>query len=183
MSVPALLRRLRGRLPTRLQPVVSRRFLKFCTVGATGVVVNLAGLWLFMQVGVRSSFASAAAIEVSILSNFVVNELWTFRDQRGGGTVGGRVVRFQLVSLVGAAMQWGVFLLGNLAWLWLVDGAAAWGAWAGEDALGTLARRMVLSPPDVGVGAYVAQLIGIGVATGWNFLANFYWTWAERAEG
>ena len=35
----------------------------------------------------------------------------------------------------------------------------------------------VASPPDVGNLKFFSQLLGIGLATFWNFLANFYWTW------
>mgnify|MGYP002631884079 CR=1 FL=1 len=178
-------RRLRARLPTWLQPLLTRQFVKFCSVGASGVVVNLGCLWLFQRLGLRSSFASAWAIEVSILSNFVVNELWTFREHRHAGSPGGRAVRFQLVSLVGAALQWLVFLAGNVGWLWLRDGGEAVATYfaGSEDAWRRYLLRPVTSPPAVGIGTYVAQLIGIGVATGWNFLANFRWTWRARHSG
>lgn len=164
-----------------VRPIFTTRFLKFCAVGASGVVVNLGVLAALTAVGVRSSLASAWAIEVSILSNFAVNELWTFRDQREGGTLVGRAARFQLVSLVGALVQWVVFLAGNVALLRWFEGPGAVAAYFAGD--GTVferfVQRPVLDPPDVGHGVYLAQLVGIGVATGWNFLANFYWTWRE----
>ncbi len=178
---PLVVQRLRSRLPRALQPIVTRQFIKFCSVGASGVFVNLGCLWLFQRLGLRSSFASAWAIEVSILSNFVVNELWTFREHRGEGSARWRAVRFQAVSLVGAAVQWVVFLAGNVGWLWLFEGGEAVDAYfAGGEGWRRYLVRPVVDPPDVGIGIYVAQLAGIGVATGWNFLANFYWTWKAR---
>lgn len=145
-------------------------------------MVNLGVLALLTALGMRSSLASAWAIEVSILSNFAVNELWTFRDQREGSSLAGRAARFQLVSLVGALVQWVVFLAGNVALLWWLDGRAALDAYfAGPgDLFDRFVRRPVLDPPEVGAGVYLAQLAGIAVATGWNFLANFYWTWRDR---
>lgn len=166
----------------RLRPLLSARFLKFCAVGASGVVVNLGVLALLTALGMRSSIASAWAIEVSILSNFAVNELWTFRDQRAGSSLAGRAARFQLVSLVGAVVQWVVFLAGNVALLWWIAGPGALDAYFGGEGsvFDRYVRRPVLDPPAVGAGVYLAQLAGIGVATGWNFLANFYWTWRDR---
>lgn len=170
------------RLPTRLAPLFTAQFIKFAAVGASGVLVNLGAFSAFLALGVRSSVASALAIQVSILSNFAVNELWTFRGHRTGGSVLGRAARFQLVSLVGAVMQWTVFIAGNVAWLWALDGSAAFDEYfAGAEGITGRLQRSVVEPPDVGVWLYVSQLAGIGVATGWNFLANFYWTW--RAHG
>ena len=165
--------------PSHLAPFFSSKFLKFCAVGASGVVVNLGVLAALRALDMRSSFASAWAIEVSILSNFIMNELWTFRDQRGGGTALARAGRFQLVSLVGALMQWTVFLVGNLGCLWWLSGGTAVDAYfsAGESGLMGSLQHLIMDPPDVGNGIYLSQMVGIGVATVWNYLANFYWTW------
>ena len=167
----------------RLAPFLSSKFLKFCTVGASGVVVNLGAMALLLSAGLRSSSASALAIEISILSNFVVNELWTFRDQRDGGTVLGRALRFQAVSLVGALIQWTVFLGMNVVFFCWYSDTAAFSAYfsGGEGLIETYVLRPIVNPPDVGFAIYGSQLLGIGVATVWNYLANFYWTWRKEA--
>ena len=68
-----------------LHSFFSLRFLKFCTVGASGVVVNLVLLAIFADgLGIQVNLASALAIEASINSNFSINEIWTFRDRRAG---------------------------------------------------------------------------------------------------
>ncbi|MBA3825119.1 MAG: glycosyltransferase [Ktedonobacterales bacterium] len=56
------------------------RFWKFALVGASGVVVNLALFALFQHLQARPWVAIAAATEVSILSNFALNVVWTWRD-------------------------------------------------------------------------------------------------------
>ncbi|MCA9545895.1 MAG: GtrA family protein [Myxococcales bacterium] len=168
-------------IPHRLRPFFTPRFIKFGLVGASGVVVNLGALWLGLRLGLRSTAASALAIQLSILSNFAVNELWTFAELRPGTRLG-RIVRFQLVSLVGAAVQFGVFVGANLAalrWQGGPGSLAAYFAQAQPGVLGWL-QHPVLDPPDVGLWVYVSQLVGIGVATAWNFLANMKWTWGER---
>jgi len=171
------------RLLDSLRPIFTVRFLKFCAVGASGVLVNLAVLWLLTELEVRASFASAWAIEVSILTNFVINERWTFADRSQGSLVG-RAVRFQLVSLVGGILQWLVFLGGIVVALRLLDGPEAIEQYFAGDGpfFQHYVQRLVREPPDVGAMVYPAQLAGIAAATGWNFLANFYWTWHRGGE-
>lgn len=164
-------------LASKLKPFFTAQFVKFCSVGASGVLVNLGFLALFGEVmGMRSSVASALAIEISIVSNFLMNEYWTFRDERGEGGLLKRGLRFQLVSFVGALVQWLLFLGVNLVWLWLIFGGLE--AYFAE---GISLLKLIHSPPEVGRWIYASQLFGIGAATAWNFLANFYWTWNQRA--
>ena len=59
------------------------RILKFGIVGATGVVVNMGLLAFFKGVlHIPLWLAGFLAIELSILSNFVLNDIWTWRDRR-----------------------------------------------------------------------------------------------------
>lgn len=166
-------------------PFLTPRFMKFAAVGATGVVVNLGVLALGLgPLGLRSTVASILAIQVSIVSNYLINERWTFADQRQGHWAG-RLARFQLVSLVGAAVQFAVFLVGNLLALAAVGEAGAvadYFALPGA-AVGPLQRYVlhpIVAPPEVGPWVYASQLAGIAVATAWNFLANLRWTWGGK---
>lgn len=60
------------------------RFLKFVAVGATGVFVNNGVLFFTVSSGfLHVQGASLVAIEASILSNFALNNLWTFRHRKG----------------------------------------------------------------------------------------------------
>lgn len=138
-------------LGSKLRGLPIARFLKFCVVGGSGVVVNY-GIYLpFTRwLGVLEETALALSIAVSILTNFLLNEAWTFRDRRTGGSSGKlrRLGRFYLVSLGGAAIQWGVSML---CFRWL------------------------------GIDDRLAVLVGIGVATAWNFVLNLLWTWKKSA--
>ncbi len=59
------------------------RFLKFAIVGASGVVVNNGLLWLLVEFTALPFYlCSVIAIETSILSNFMLNDIWTWRDRR-----------------------------------------------------------------------------------------------------
>jgi putative flippase GtrA len=160
--------------------------MKFAAVGLSGVGVNLGSLALLRWLGVHTNLASALAIEVSILSNFAVNHWWTFGDRRreAGRSLRGHAVRFHLVSLVGGGIQFLIFVTMNLAWLLLFfDPATIEAYFAGA---GSTFERWVwhplVEPPHVGRLVYLSQILGIGAATVWNYLLNFYWTWAERKE-
>jgi len=135
---------------------------------------------LFLALDLRSSLASALAIEISILSNFLMNEFWTFREDRTGHFLK-RMLLFQVVSLVGALVQWLIFIAMNPLWLWLLEGRAALELYF-QQAQGSALLEPIVNPPEVGLWLYASQLLGIAVATAWNFLANFHWTW-KRREG
>jgi putative flippase GtrA len=159
-----------------IRPLFTARFVKFCAVGASGVLVNLGSLALLADLlGVHVNLAAALAIEISINTNFAINELWTFRDRRReSGRQGRRWLRFHLVSAAGGAIQWLVFIGANLGFALALGG--------GEDPAPGLCEAL-LDPGDVGALKYASQLLGIGVATLWNYFANFHWTWKrERGE-
>jgi len=60
------------------------RIIRFSVVGASGVIVNMGFLALFKGIfHLPLWFAGLIAIEISILSNFALNDLWTWRDRRG----------------------------------------------------------------------------------------------------
>lgn len=92
----------------------AERFGKFCIVGASGVIVNESIYWLLTRPGgLRDIYAVAVSIEMSIISNFVLNDLWSFKDRRSGGagSMALRAFRFNLICGVGAALNYGFFYL------------------------------------------------------------------------
>jgi putative flippase GtrA len=134
------------------------RLLRFAAVGASGIVVNLAALWLFAGVlGVTEIAASAMAIELSILSNFAWNDRFTFRDRRGEAAVGHRLLRYHAVSFVGFALQLGIFVIATLV-------------------LTRAGGRTELGPL-----RYAAQSVGIAAAFAWNYTASLRWAWGPAA--
>jgi dolichol-phosphate mannosyltransferase len=90
-----------------------RSFIKFSIVGASGVVVNEGLLIAFQSRGLFVLYASAAAIEISILTNFVMNDLWTFKDRRSGHFAV-RLVKFNALMLVGLVVNLAVIDIGTL---------------------------------------------------------------------
>ena len=91
------------------------RFGKFCLVGLSGVLVNMGLLWLLTEVaGLFYLLSAAIGIETSIVSNFTLNDIFTFHDRRSSGLkpLLRRLGKFNLVSLGGVGI--------NLAVLWLL---------------------------------------------------------------
>ncbi len=79
------------------------RFLRFGLVGSSGVVINLAALWLFHdELGLPLEPAGMLAVALAIVNNFVWNNYWTFGAT---GFAARRLARFVAVSLVGMAIN------------------------------------------------------------------------------
>ena len=57
------------------------RFIKFGIVGGTGFVVNYLGLELLKKLGLSTYISTLLATELAIISNFVLNNVWTFKDK------------------------------------------------------------------------------------------------------
>ncbi|MFA5628669.1 MAG: glycosyltransferase family 2 protein [Dehalococcoidales bacterium] len=98
------------------------RFIKFSIVGGTGVIVNL-GLYALLtryggfspidntSAGILSgNIALTISIETSIITNFILNNFFTFSDRNTGGVLSffKRLLNFNLICLIGALIQIGV---------------------------------------------------------------------------
>ncbi len=63
----------------------ARRFIRFCLVGASAPAVNTLLLSVLVQVGRWNPIVAATvATEVAILSNFALNDRWTFSEAQSG---------------------------------------------------------------------------------------------------
>ncbi|MBU0618976.1 glycosyltransferase family 2 protein [Patescibacteria group bacterium] len=59
----------------------SEKFIKVCLVGLIGAVIQFSFFNLLRNLW-SPEYANAAAVEVAIVSNFIVNNLWTFKEQK-----------------------------------------------------------------------------------------------------
>ena len=89
----------------------SRTFLKFAAVGAIGVVVNLGVFTWLLSTGMNKFLASPLAIEASIVSNFFLNNFWTFRQRKTRARKRIKGLKFNAVSLVALGISYGTFVL------------------------------------------------------------------------
>ena len=90
------------------------RFVKFIAVGLTGTAVNLGVLKLVTTfTGWNDKIQLIPGIEISIITNFLLNDFFTFTDRRTGKTASffGRLAKYNLLSLAGAVINWGVAAL------------------------------------------------------------------------
>lgn len=94
------------------------RFIKFGLVGGSGVVVNLLvfqlAFWAFSGVVTspdwRHTIANLAGILVSIFTNFLLNDGWTWGDRQKGSARDWfmRLVRYYAACSIAALCQLGV---------------------------------------------------------------------------
>jgi putative flippase GtrA len=72
---------------------------KFCTVGASGYIVNLAVFTALLHgAGIHYRLAAVGSFVVAVSNNYTWNRLWTFRGQRGHFAYQG--MRFFVVSVI-----------------------------------------------------------------------------------
>jgi len=60
---------------------VGLRIIKFMVVGGLGTLVN-EGVFMLTTHEMPIFFSLGLAIELSVLFNFILNDVWTFRDRR-----------------------------------------------------------------------------------------------------
>ena len=84
-------------------------------MGTWGFVVNMCFLWFLTEnVGVYYLFSSFVAIEISLVNNFVLNDLWTWHDRGKEGKKAYLKRMLQYHVTASAAM------LTNISILWIL---------------------------------------------------------------
>lgn len=114
----------------------------------------MAGVWIALRLlsatalapDAQEALASAAGILVSVFTNFLLNDLWTWADRAKGPWLA-RLLRYYAVSAAAGLVQF-----------------------AAAVALSVGAQ----------VDIYLAQMVGIVLGTGINYVANNAWTFRER---
>jgi dolichol-phosphate mannosyltransferase len=100
---------------------ISARFLLFCLVGTSGLVVHLLVLSLATQLAaIAFGAAQALATVCAITWNFVLNNMFTYRDQRlAGWRFLTGLLRFQVICAIGAVSNVGIAT-------WIYDYDSRW---------------------------------------------------------
>ncbi|HEX2673727.1 MAG TPA: GtrA family protein, partial [Polyangiaceae bacterium] len=149
---------LRHLLKLRWATLPESRLFRFCVVGASGVLVDMSLLYVLSDPSMfglgltRSKFIAA---EAALTWNFLINDMWTFRDsalQKPGLQAKlRRFLAFNIICSVGIVLN---VLLLNLLFNY------------------------------AHVNRYVANGIAILIVTGWNFWLNqrLNWTPATRTS-
>ncbi len=147
--------RSQGRVAKIKQKFPTDRFIRYGLVGLSGVLVDMAILYLLTgSLGWGLTRSKIIAAECAIISNFFWNDAWTFADmtqrQRGWSARLKRLLKFNTICLTNLIL--GVLLL-NVFYN-LVFGQSL---------------------------QYVANLIAVGVVAIWNFWLNFKLSWRVTA--
>jgi len=89
----------------------SEDFIKYCLVGLSGVIVNL-GVYYYLTrfISFPITLSSPIAIEASIISNFFLNNFWTFKARPVKKSFQTRLVNFHLVAGVAGIINYLLFL-------------------------------------------------------------------------
>jgi putative flippase GtrA len=139
-----------NRLGLERRPQELTRFLKFATVGAIGMVVDLTVLNVMHKVfGLPLLVANSISFTVAVISNFTWNRLWTFPESRER-PIGKQLGQFAIVNIIGLAIN-------NLV-LWVVF---------------NLIKGFIPDPWDYNL----AKIVAIGVVLFWNYSVNRAWTY------
>jgi len=88
----------------------SRTFLRFAVVGTSGVIVNLGVFSLLLAAGLNKFIASPLAIELSIISNFLLNNYWTFSGRNTKDHIHLKGLKFNLVSFCSLGISYSIFV-------------------------------------------------------------------------
>lgn len=99
---------------SRIYEFVSPSFLKVCVVGIIGFIINTIGLEVFVKFGLHPSLAAAIGAEVSIFSNFILNNLWSFKEIKlKRQDVPAKFIQFNIFSMGSVIIQSGTIFIGT----------------------------------------------------------------------
>lgn len=148
-------------LKARFDEIVTNRIFKFAIVGGIGASIQLITLALFRQLFFYD-LAFFLAIECAVLSNFLLNNIWTFSDRK--------------LSLVEFPLK---FIQFNLA----SAGSIVIQQIVGSGGRALIGLFVVFTLPilniDIDTGAIYAVL-GILIGMFWNFFAYSFFIWKKK---
>ena len=91
------------------------------TVGGIGTLVN-EGVFILTAHDMPIFFSLGLAIELSIIFNFMLNDVWTFKDRRAGSFIK-RLVKFHASSFSGGIVQYAIVILLLVSFLHFSNGS------------------------------------------------------------
>jgi len=93
----------------RLQSITV--LIKFALVGLSGVIVNLGTFSLLLNAGLNKYIASPVAIELSIITNFLCHNYWTFKWRTNCRSLQVKGMKFKLASLLSLTISYAFFIV------------------------------------------------------------------------
>ena len=151
-----------NRLGLDRRPQELLRFLKFATVGAIGMVVDLSILNLMHKVfGLHLLVANSISFSTAVVSNFTWNRFWTYPESRSRPIVH-QLGMFFLVNAAGVAIRIPILRFVEPPLLTAFESAAHLNTLSSE----LLARNGTLA-------------LAVGIVMLWNYFVNRHWTYND----
>jgi len=80
------------------------KFLKFCIVGSSGMVVDFGTTWLLKEkVKINKYIANSTGFILAATSNYLLNRFWTFHSENS--KIATEYISFVLISLFGLGIN------------------------------------------------------------------------------
>lgn len=93
----------------------SKQFLQVCAVGLVGAVVQFS-IFNLLRASMDPALANAVAVEFAVISNFIINNVWTFKEDKIAfsqvGKLLSKFIVFNLVSMGSILIQFIVMKVG-----------------------------------------------------------------------
>jgi dolichol-phosphate mannosyltransferase len=143
-------------LRLRLFLLHESKFVRFCVVGCSGVIIDMSLLFLLSDpkmLGWGLTRSKLLAAEAALFNNFIWNDLWTFGSvSQHQNAMGQRVKRFlKFNAICSLGIFFNIAIL-NIEFNWFH------------------------------MNRYVANLVAIGVVTLWNYKSNKEFSWRVTAK-
>ena len=98
----------------RMGDILHGSFGKFVVVGTIGFIINTVILIGLKQLGIHPAFGSAIGAECAIISNFFLNNAWTFHDRKVvGKKMFGKFIQFNTTSVGAIIIQSSTVFIGT----------------------------------------------------------------------
>jgi dolichol-phosphate mannosyltransferase len=97
---------------TKITYRYSEDFIRYCLVGLVGMLVNIGAYLLlnrYFQIPLQA--ASLIAIEISIVSNFLLNNYWTFKTRPKKLSMIRRMLNFHIAAGISGLLFYYLFFL------------------------------------------------------------------------
>ena len=132
--------------------IIPAKFLSFCLIGGSGVIVHIIILYILIKNDIKFLNAQAISTIVAMTTNFFLNNILTYRDNRKKGLAAIKaLILFYLTCGIGAIANIGI---SNILFISNVNGLS--GIW------------------------YISGIIGALVGSIWNFLMSTLVTWKAK---
>jgi dolichol-phosphate mannosyltransferase len=149
-------------LRVRVKDVITNRVFKFVAVGGFGAMVQFLTLSLLRGI-LPYQLAFFGAIETSVLSNFALNNVWTFSDRKLEiGQLPAKFVQFNFASAGSIIIQQAIALIG-------------------ERFIGTEHVLFVVPLLRIAIDTgTMFAVVGIFIGMFWNFFAYNAFIWKKK---